>query len=100
MRGYELLENGKIKKVSKIETINEAQMRANKLNKKLIDRNVHQDVLNFCKSELMVDNYFHAVFEATKSVADKIRDKTGLNTDGAELIDTTFRVLKNHINNK
>ena len=34
-------------------------MRANKLNKKLIDRNVHQDVLNFCKSELMVNNYFH-----------------------------------------
>jgi uncharacterized protein (TIGR02391 family) len=41
---------------------------------------------------LLQDNYFHAVFEATKSVADKIREKTGLGTDGAELVDQAFSV--------
>jgi uncharacterized protein (TIGR02391 family) len=41
------------------------------------------DVLRYCKEELVVDNYFHAVFEATKSVAEKVRSKTGLTTDGA-----------------
>ena len=94
LRGYELLDNGKIKPISKVDTISEAQMKANRLNKKLIDRNVHQEVLNFCIAELITDNYFHAVFEATKSVADKIRSKSGLTMDGAELIDKTLGVKK------
>lgn len=40
----------------------------------------------------MADNYFHAVFEATKSVADRIREMTGLTSDGAELIDNAFGI--------
>jgi len=92
LRGYELLDNGDIKLISKVDTISKAQNKANRLNKKLNDRNVHQDVLNFCRAELVADNYFHAVFEATKSVADKIRSKSGLTTDGADLIDKTFTV--------
>src|SRR5690606_33889443 len=39
-------------------------------------------------------NYFHAVFESTKSVADKIREKSGLNLDGTILIDTAFGLGK------
>src|SRR5438552_9090253 len=37
-------------------------------------------------------SYFHAVFEATKSVAQKIRDKTGLTGDGAEIVDKAFGI--------
>ena len=40
----------------------------------------------------MQENYFHAVFEATKSVAQKIRDRTGLTGDGAEIVDQAFRI--------
>jgi uncharacterized protein (TIGR02391 family) len=47
-------------------------------------------VLRFCRAELLQDNYFHAVFEATKSVAQKIRDKTGLTGDGSEIVDKAF----------
>jgi uncharacterized protein (TIGR02391 family) len=47
-------------------------------------------VLRFCRAELLQDNYFHAVFEATKSVAQKIRDKTGLTGDGADIVDKAF----------
>ena len=50
-------------------------------------RGVHHDVLAFCKAELIQHNYFHAVFEATKSVADKIRSMSGLTGDGAGLVD-------------
>lgn len=90
--GYELGKDGKIRAVQKADTIDEAQKRANLLKKKLMDRKVHIDVLRFCRSELLQDNYFHAVFEATKSVADKIREKTGLVEDGAELVDKAFGV--------
>ena len=31
--------------------------------------------------------YFHAVLEAVKSVADKLRTRTGLTDDGATLVD-------------
>jgi len=44
-------------------------------------------VLRFCREELLVENYFHAVLEETKSVADKLRARTGLTDDGGILID-------------
>lgn len=92
LRGYEIKMDGKINKIDKVDTLTEAQRKANKLQAKLKERNVHYMVLHFCKAELVVDNYFHAVFEATKSIADRIREITGLSTDGAELIDKAFNV--------
>jgi uncharacterized protein (TIGR02391 family) len=56
----------------------------------LVQRKVHPDVLKFCRAELLEDNYFHAVFEATKSVAEKIRQRTGLTGDGADIVDAAF----------
>jgi uncharacterized protein (TIGR02391 family) len=40
----------------------------------------------------MEDNYFHAVLEASKSVAERIREMTGLQNDGAELFDLAFAI--------
>ena len=80
--GYTLLEEGKLQPVSTAKTLTEAQERAHQLRRELIDRQVHSDVLKFCQAELLQDNYFHAVFEATKSVAEKIRQMTGLTEDG------------------
>ena len=51
---------------------------------------IRPEVLSFCTEKLLQDNHFHAVFEATKSLAQKIRDLTGLQLDGAALIDTVF----------
>jgi uncharacterized protein (TIGR02391 family) len=83
-------EDGKLKTVVRATTINEAQERAGRLRAALIQRNVHHEVLQFCKAELIQENYFHAVLEATKSVAQKIRDKTGLTGDGADIVDKAF----------
>jgi uncharacterized protein (TIGR02391 family) len=88
--GLSLSEDGKLRKVAASRTLSEAQERANRLHKELMNRNVHLDVMRFCRAELLQDNYFHAVFEATKSVADKIREKSGLTTDGARLVDEAF----------
>ena len=44
-------------------------------------------MLRFCREELVADDYFHAVLEAVKSIADKIRTRTGLTDDGNTLID-------------
>lgn len=85
--GYTLGEDGRIAEVPKAGTLTEAEQRARRLQSKLRDRGVHPNVLKFCQAELVQDNYFHAVLEATKSVADKIRERTGLTADGAELVD-------------
>ena len=70
--GFELTESGDIRETDKVKTFSEAEERAQNLRKTLLDRKIHSDVLTFCKAELLVDNYFHAVFEATKSIAEKI----------------------------
>ena len=88
--GYEITESGSIKYISTVKTFSEAEERASQLKKILIDRNIHPDVLSFCKAELLVDNYFHAVFEATKSIAEKIRVKTGLTNDEGDLVTHAF----------
>jgi uncharacterized protein (TIGR02391 family) len=51
-------------------------------------------VLRYCKAELLQENYFHAVFEATKSIAAKIRGLSGLASDGAELAQGAFGLPK------
>jgi uncharacterized protein (TIGR02391 family) len=88
----ELGDDSVFRSVVKSQTISDAEKRATSLLSKLKDRNVHEDVLKFCKAELLVDNYFHAVFEATKSVADKIRELSGDTHDGSELVDAVFSI--------
>lgn len=88
--GLTLGEDGQLQRITATKTINEARERAGRLRRALLDRQVHPDVLRFCKEELLQDNYFHAVFEATKSVADKVREKSALTSDGSQLIDDAF----------
>ena len=60
----------------------------------LEQRGVHTDVLEFCRAELLQEDYFHAVLEATKSLSAKIREKSGLTTDAAELAMSAFGLGK------
>lgn len=92
--GLQLSEKSRFQPVIKAETISDAEKRATLLMTKLKERDVHEDIIKFCKSELLQNNYFHAVFEATKSVADKIRQITGLTQDGSELVDLAFSSKK------
>ena len=95
--GYALGDDGQLRQRRQAKTLREAEDRARRLRNELSRRGVHPDVLRFCQAELLQDNFFHAVFEATKSVADKVRAKTGLRTDGAELVDQAFGLGKDAI---
>jgi uncharacterized protein (TIGR02391 family) len=90
--GLELTDKGQFRKTIVSKTISEAEERANRLKSKLEQRNAHNLIFTFCKSELLAENYFHTVFEAVKSVAETIRQKTGLTEDGSELIDKAFSI--------
>ena len=80
-------ETGALKSADQAMTLPEAQRRARDLRADLEGRGIHPDVLAFCRAELLDDNYFHAVQEAVKSVADKMRRLTGLSDDGGSLVD-------------
>lgn len=88
--GINIDERGKVSWSKKATNLNEALERASRLHASLVSRNVHQDVLKFCKAELLQENYFHAVFEATKSIAAKLRGLSGLDADGATLVQAAF----------
>lgn len=92
--GLRLNKEGKLERCKVAKTISDAQTIADQLRRKLIDRDVHPDVLKFCRAELVEGNYFHAVLEASKSLAQKIRDKTGFTSDGNTLVDSAFSIGK------
>ncbi|OYX23814.1 MAG: TIGR02391 family protein [Flavobacteriales bacterium 32-35-8] len=90
--GLELQSNGIFKPTNSTSTISEAEQKANRLKSKLEQRNAHQKIFQYCNSELLAENYFHTVFEAVKSIAEDIRKRTGLNSDGGELVDIAFSI--------
>jgi len=84
--------DGQFRQVNAVTTLDEAEKRVQTIRAKLRGRSVHPEVLTYCRTELMQDNYFHAVFEATKGLAQRIRDMTGVQLDGAALIDRVFAI--------
>jgi len=88
--GIAIGDSGKPQKVEAAGTIKDALKRATRLHEALTLRNVHPDVLWFCNAELVQENYFHAVFEAIKSITAKIRGLSGSSDDGADLVHKAF----------
>jgi uncharacterized protein (TIGR02391 family) len=89
LSGFSVAEDGTLLRGRPAATIAEAQQRADDLRAELTRREVHPDVLRFCRAELLEHNYFHAVLEASKSVADKLRRLASVPGDGAGLVDAT-----------
>ena len=93
LSGFEVRDDGVVVIAKAARTVGESQQRADDLRAELARRDVHPDVLAFCRAELLQQNYFHAVLEASKSAADKLRTMTGVTSgpafDGTRLVDTT-----------
>lgn len=92
--GQYIRDDGKVRWSSKATNLDDALKRAGRLHAALVSRGVHADVLHYCRAELLQQNYFHAVLEAVKSIAAKIRSLSGLQSDGAELAQGAFGVPK------
>ena len=90
--GLEYGADGEFRTRQAARTLTEAEARVRTIESKFRGRRLHPEVLKYCRSELMQDNYFHAVFEATKGLAQRLRDITALQLDGAALADRVFAV--------
>jgi len=90
--GFSVRKDGKVIHTNKETTLKGARARAGALRSKLEDRKAHYEIFKYCKAELLEENYFHAVLEAIKGVANRIRELSGLTSDGAELVNKAFSV--------
>lgn len=90
--GLEFGADGVFRNLVAASTLDEAQRRVQTIRAKFQGRSIHPEVLKYCQVELFQDNYFHAVFEATKGLAQRIRELSGVEADGAALIDRAFAV--------
>jgi uncharacterized protein (TIGR02391 family) len=90
--GLEYGADGKFRRCQAAQTLDEAEKRVQTIRAKFQGRRIHPEVLKYCRTELLQDNYFHAVFEATKGLAQRIRDLSGVDADGAALVDRVFSI--------
>jgi uncharacterized protein (TIGR02391 family) len=92
--GIEFGADGRFRHREAAKTLSEAERRVRTIQSKFQSRRIHPEVLKYCRTELMQQNYFHAVFEATKGLAQRIRDMSGVQADGPALVDRVFLVEK------
>lgn len=90
--GLEYGSDGKFRQHEAVQTLDEAERRVRTIRSKFQGRSMHHEVLKYCRTELLQDNYFHAVFEASKGLAQRIRDLSGIQGDGATLVDRVFSI--------
>lgn len=90
--GLYIREDGKLVRSSSESTLTGARARAGRMRAALEQRTVHAEVLKYCQAEYIQENYFHAVLEAVKGVAERVRKLSGLQSDGAELVNEAFGI--------
>jgi len=90
--GLEYGTDGKFRRCEAAQTLDEAERRVRTIRAKFQGRRIHPEVLKYCRTELLQDNYFHAVFEASKGLAQRIREASGIDADGAALVDRVFLI--------
>jgi uncharacterized protein (TIGR02391 family) len=92
--GLELDKFGAFQVVAKARTISEAKERSKKIKEKIHGIAIHPDIIKYCEQEALKENYFHAILEITKCIAQTFRDKSGYTSDGSDLVDDCLALGK------
>ena len=95
--GLSIDQSGKLIEVSQAHTLTEVDKRVNHLKKALYDRAIHSEVQKYCIEDYLRADYYDAVFEAAKGLAERVRQISGLTTDGGTLFQTAFSQNKPYI---
>ena len=92
LSGLEYGTNGQFRHCEKVQTLDEAEKKVQTIRSKFQGRKIHSEVLKYCQAELMQDNLFHAVFEANKGLAERIRKMSNIDKDGVALVEQVFSI--------
>lgn len=90
--GFRVRDDGAIVSVCRTSTLEEARRHSNQLRTFLEQRGAHHEVLKCCRPELLKndDDYYEAVYESIKGLAERVRQITGIELDGRQLFQTVF----------
>ncbi|MAL27743.1 MAG: TIGR02391 family protein [Croceicoccus sp.] len=95
LAGLRIRDDGRVGRLGrKATTFDEVAALTGRLLAESQRRGVHDQVLAYCREELIRQSTFHAVSEAVKGACDRLRTMTGLILDGSELIDACFSSSK------
>lgn len=92
--GLKVRDDGQVARVSKANTLDEARQRSNQLRAFLQQRGAHHEVLKYCRPELLKNDndYYEAVYESAKGLAERVRQLTHSDLDGRPLFQSAFSV--------
>lgn len=85
--GWEVGKDGKCSQRPAAMTHEDAALiTSRRLITELKKRNAHAEVFKYCQAELVAEDCFNAVLEATKGLAERIRKMSNLDLDGHKLV--------------
>lgn len=90
LAGLEVTKEGKLIEVTQARTLDEVDRRVNSLQRQLYNRSIHSEVQKYCIKDYLQKDYYDAVFEVAKGLAQRVREITGLTTDGGTLFQIAF----------
>lgn len=90
LAGLSISNEGQLVDVVQAKTLDEVDRRVNHLKRELYNRSIHSEVQKYCIKDYLRKDYYDAVFEAAKSLAERVRQITGLTSDGGELFQKAF----------
>ncbi len=90
LAGLEITKEGKLIEAVQAKTLDEVDRRVNSLQRQLYIRAIHSEVQKYCIKDYLQKDYYDAVFEAAKGLAERVRAISGLTTDGGTLFQTAF----------
>ena len=88
--GLSMTKEGRLMEVVQAKTLDEVDRRVNNLRRLLYNRAIHHEVEKYCIKDYLRKDYYDAVFEAAKGIAERVRQITGLSTDGSALFQKIF----------
>lgn len=88
--GYELTDGGKIQSTISTKTYSEGINRTKNFLEKLQSKGIHENIIKYCSPELLNENFFHAILEASKSILFRIKQMVLSSRDGNNLIMESF----------
>lgn len=95
--GLQITKNGILIEAVKAQSLDEVDRRVNSLKSQLYNRSIHSQVEKYCIKDYLQSDYYDAVFEAAKGLAERVREITGLTLDGGKLFQTAFAKNNPHI---
>ncbi|MFD1440563.1 TIGR02391 family protein [Lacticaseibacillus hegangensis] len=90
--GFALGDDGLVTKIKAATTMSEALNRLQTFREQLGPLHLDSHVTKYCTKELLHEDYFHAIFEASKGVLDRLRRLSGSSLDGTQLINNLFNL--------